>query len=255
MIHLLTGAAIALRAPPPVAVCHYFTCRHTYEETLCDELEQGSPNVELSVPEAAIVKLLGAIDDVPDPAYALQILPHAIEVRGSSINILASAAAAALGVQPSASPAPSTAAQRVLSEAPRGSLRVHTLVPDVLRGVPHKRAKLLRRCEAISKALVTKLRARYACARQLREDISSHDASHAKETLLQLLLLNPELLVISAAPCIYQGGSLGSWPSRLPGGLVSSDLDGDLPSSAYRKLLESFAVSRISECLCPLPSS
>ena len=90
-LHLLAGASLALRAPPPVAVCHYFTCRHTYENTLCEELGRDLPDVEVSSPGVAVVKLLGHIDAVPDPAYALQVLPHAVEVSGASVNALSSA--------------------------------------------------------------------------------------------------------------------------------------------------------------------
>ena len=37
-----------------------------------------------------------------------------------------------------------------LETARRGSLEVHCLVPDLLRGVPSSKAKLLRRCENVA---------------------------------------------------------------------------------------------------------
>lgn len=116
----------------------------------------------------------------------------------------------------------------------------HALVPDMLRGVPSKKAKLLRRCETVAESLRKDLRGRYAAARPLRADDA--DAIESAPLLLQLLLLEPELLVVSLSPASAHHSGVGQWPVRQLGGFVDCSLDGDMPSSAYRKLLESFVV-------------
>ena len=164
----------------------------------------------------------------PDPTYALQVLPHAVEVQGVSIKMLADGAAKAIDAE-------------LLSAAPRGALTTHVLVPDTLRGVPPAKAKLGRRCEAVADQLRHTLRGRFAAARHRREC----DAVSDTPLVLQLLLLEPELLVISLAPSVRHRSGVGYWPVRLLGGFVDCSLDGDMPSSAYRKLLESFVLMHL----------
>jgi len=187
----------------------------------------------------------GAVDEA-DPVYALQIIPDVADVRGASIKSLALSAASALQ-------GPS---QSLLSQAPRGSLIVHCLVPDLLRGVPAKKAKLLRRCETVADKLVDSLKARYECARTTKG--SSETGSNA--VVLQLLLLDPEQLLVSVS-LSQNRWKLGRWPSVLPGGLAMADVDDwPMPSSAYRKLQEAFAClesapAQASQCVdlgaCP----
>ena len=160
-------------------------------------------------------------------------------MRGGSIRLLVDGAASALG---------DGAAGALLSAAPRGSLLTHALVPDMLRGVPSKKAKLLRRCETVAESLRKDLRGRYAAARPLRADDA--DAIESAPLLLQLLLLEPELLVVSLSPASAHHSGVGHWPVRQLGGFVDCSLDGDMPSSAYRKLLESF-VRTVTEHVTP----
>jgi len=169
----------------------------------------------------------------PDPAYALQILPNAIEVRAASISGIVRGAAKVLCADENAA---------LLDSAPRGSLVTHALVPDLLRGVPPPRAKLLSRCGNVADKLGKVLRKRFQAARARRDD----DDGGEPLLLCQLLLLDPELLIVSLAPSLPHAASegIGYWPVRhAAGGYRDCTLPGDnIPSSAYRKLLESFAV-------------
>ena len=106
-------------------------------------------------------------------------------------------------------------------------------------GVPANKAKLLRRCETITDMLTAALRKRFQAARPLRD--ADAESSAPTSLLLQCLLLEPELLVVSLARTDAHSSGLGSWPARSLAGLSCTDLEGDMPSSAYRKLLESFA--------------
>lgn len=233
---LLGGTARAL---------HYLTCRHGYEPALLTELARSG--ITATSPCAAVARCAAeAVDGLlPDPTYALQILPHATEVSGVSIKELADGAAEALGAGSSDDAAPSHA-RELLSNAPRGAMVTHCLVPDLLRGAPPNKAKLLRRCDGVADKLNERLKRRFAAARPSRdpgaqESVGSAAAdSTAPPLQLQLLLLEPELLVVSLAPSAPHRSGIGFWPVRPRGGFVDCSLDGDMPSSAYRKLLESF---------------
>ena len=216
-----------------LATLHYLTCRHTFEPTLISELCRSGLAEATSPLEAVVRPDTSGGTQPPDPAYALQILPDAVEVRAASISGLVDGAAAVLCSDDNA---------LLLDGAPRGSLLTHSLVPDLLRGAPPTKAKLLRRCETVAEKLGKVLRKRFQAARAGRDEDDD-----AQETLLlcQLLLLEPELLVVSLAPSLphVRSGGIGYWPVRhAPGGYVDCTLPGDVPSSAYRKLLESFEV-------------
>lgn len=220
---LLVPAAGAVR---PV---HYLLGRHGHEVALMTELGRAGMDVTTS-PCAGLVRVDAEDSPLPEPAYALQILPAAVEVRAASIKGLAQAAAQAVG------------SSSLLAEAPRGSLAVHALVPDLLRGVPPGKAKLLRRCEMVASTLSSTLRRSFVCARPGRDGDDGTAAAPAPPPLLQLLLLEPELLVVSLAPAAAHRSGIGRWPVSTRGGYRDCSLDGDMPSSAYRKLLESFVL-------------
>lgn len=209
----------------------FYTCRHTYEGVLQDEIVLHS----LASPAACTSPLPGLVrvaasEQLPselDPVYALQVLPKAVEVRAESVKTLATAVVDALM---------ESVDVEALHLAPRGSLAVHELVPGLLKGTP--KPALSRRCGAIAAAVTDQLRSRYPCARPLR----ATDPEPEERWLLQLLLLAPEELVGSlcrVAPVPVVGGS---WPCHHnAAGLASVDLEGDVPSSAYRKLREALA--------------
>ena len=225
---------------------HYLTCRHTYESTLITELARQGYTADVGSPCAAVARLECDPDELVDPVYALQILPNAREVRGASIKALADGAAAALGAAPGSDA--NNPAGALLSAASRGSLETHTLVPDMLRGVPLPKAKLLRRCETVAEKLNAQLKRRFPAARARRPDDNGGPSPGDPHDplLLQLLLLGPELLVVSLAPSTAHRSGIGYWPVRARGGFVDTSLEGDVPSSAYRKLLESFEMMHVA---------
>ena len=216
-----------------LAHVHYFTCRHNYLPALHSELGRCGFTVITSPCEGlARVESDDTEPSMMDPTYALQYLPYAHEVSGSSIKQLASAALGALDAD----------ALQCLEGLPRGALRIHTVVPDLLRGVPAGKAKLLRRCDGIADLVSEGLRKRFPAARK-RSETARHDASADDEpsAVLQLVLLEPERLVVSLATSAPPANGLGYWPARMRAGLTETTVDGDMPSSAYRKLLEAFA--------------
>lgn len=250
IISALSSTAAALASASRTTT--YFTCRHGFEAALISECERSHQHstAVCSTPCPGAVRLDVSSDErelgLPDPSYALQILPHSLEVRGSSVKALATAAAAALSDD-----------NELLQGAPRGSLSMfHVLVPDLLRGVPAPKAKLLRRGQAVMESLQDQLRKRYAAAR-LPAKTSSPDSDAQQQgqppppLLLQCLLLEPELLVVSLAQSDRSASDLGCWPARVPMGVTDTGVEGYMPSSAYRKLLESFACIGTQ----PLPGS
>ena len=240
-------------AMPPSAssaVVHFLTCRHTFEPALIAEtLRAGYEDCSSPCAGAVRVQTDGSEQQliVPDFSYALQALPCASEVRAASIKGLATAALEKLPLE-------------TLEGLPKGSLQTHVLVPDLLRGVPTTKAKLLRRCENIADLLVGELRKRYPAARAPKREAERSPPTTASDwedaaggegeaepgapcVLLQCLLLEPELLVVSLTLSEAHSSGLGHWPARMSAGLSPTDLEGDMPSSAYRKLLEAFAYS------------
>lgn len=224
-LHLATVLVTGLRPT-------FFTCRHTYESVLQDEIALRSPAsaAACTSPLPGLVRVAEWVPSDLDPVYALQVLPAAVEVRAESVKTLAIAVVDSLM---------ESGDLEALSRAPRGSLTVHELVPGLLKGTP--KPALSRRCGAVAAAVTDQLRARYPCARPLR----AADPEPEERWLLQLLLLAPEELVGSlcrVAPVPVVGGS---WPCHhLVAGLASVDLEGYVPSSAYRKLLEALSCCR-----------
>lgn len=234
-------------AGPPLRVS-YLTCRRSYEPTLIEELvRNGVPAAACSVPIDAAVRVSDAsllyeahlrASALMDPAYALQILPAAVEVQGDSVRLLTHAALEVLD----------TPGDVVLLRAAlRGSLRIHTLVPDLLCG--GRTPRLLRRCEAIADGVSRTLRKRYPCARRatVGEDADAERPYTAEPVLLQLLLLSPERLALSLSPC-ERVAPRGTWPCwHLAAGLADVDVAKTIrmPSSAYRKLSEALACMEI----------
>lgn len=210
----------------------FFTCRHNYEHTLIDELcNAGIQEAMISVPMAGVVRvadgrLLHHGEQIFDPSYAMQVLPDAHEVHGTSIRVLAEETLSVCRNDETK--------VRWLQNSPRGALRIHILVPDMLKGGRTPRHQ--RRCETIGTLVAEQLRKRFPCAR--KADLSHYDQSLL---LLQLLLLTPETLVVSLRPCYRIG--IGTWPNwHLAAGLAKVDVSDDsMPSSAYRKLYEACA--------------
>jgi hypothetical protein len=196
-----------------------------------------------------------------DPVYALQILPNAALVTAPSANALATQALEELLSDDGHDDVPHSL-HELLRAAPRGSLAVHAMVPAMLKGSP--KPPMLGRVRGIADSAVTILKKSFPCARK------SSNTDHAEEEkegteekwLLQLLLLEPNKLIASLSQCkdpcnVLQNSKDDNrkqlkdsvlhqsllWPNwHYPAGLASVDLeDIEMPSSAYRKLLESMA--------------
>ncbi|KAL3929157.1 MAG: hypothetical protein SGPRY_002077 [Prymnesium sp.] len=201
----------------------FYTCRHEYEATLMRELSQaGIPRHAITSPLPALVRVdhsalpVEGVESLLDPTYALQVLPHASEVHGASVRLLSQAALRACIEE-----TPPIVAS-LLQCAPRGTLRIHSLVPDLLKG--GRTPRLLRRCDSIAAALTENLRKRYRCARKGNKGSQMGVNEKQPLLLLQLLLLSPEKLIVSLAQCEHVG--LGVWPNwHVPAGLAGVDND------------------------------
>ena len=233
----------------------YFTCRHTYEETLVEEIKHYSPSVEVSSPYPGLVRAEGLPEDslqkldkgplLWDPVYALQWLPQCriIECQ-NSIKGLARAIAEADGFS------------KLLVGAPRGSLSIHALVPGMCKG--QKDPILQRRSYLVAEAVEGIWKSQFPAARKPKQpsvdgiDKTTDDNTLGRNDrkadtkssplLLQVLLLSPDVAAVSLAPCQPSTGSLQLWPNpHYPVGMARVDIrDHKMPSSAYRKLLEAF---------------
>jgi hypothetical protein len=131
LLVLLVERAGSFSLPANLPSTFYFSCRHTFEDTLAEELRRCG-----SRPGAATVIAPGLLRVAEFPAdawhgdwdltYALQALPHAHadSAPGASIAQLATEAIDAVGL--------SQGGPRVdaLRSAPKGSLAIHALVPD-----------------------------------------------------------------------------------------------------------------------------
>jgi hypothetical protein len=215
--------------PPPTDPAgpfpSYFTCRHTYEETLIEELTRKLPSIDASSPYPGLVRVEDAqIEGFYEPVYALGALPECriIEVPESIKGL----ARAVTEVQEF---------QEQLAKAPKGSLSIHALVPGMCKG--QKDPILQRRSSLIADAAYEILKKQYPAARK------GDDAPSGEDWLLQILLLSPDVVAVSLCKCQSIPDFPGCvWPNpSYPLGLANVDMTGRMPSSAYRKLLEAFA--------------
>ena len=242
--------------PPPLTTPQgprptYFSCRHTYETTLMDELRRhyagdDDTNLELSSPCPGLVRMNDSklFPQHYDPVYALQSLPHCVVVQGTSIKALAQAALDAVLLEDDDDD--KVALQ--LRQAPKGSLAIHPLVPGMFKGQvkPAGMARAVHVAETAQQILRKSIPA-------ARKGGATNDQPR---WLLQLLLLTPDTAVASLVACHHYTltTSCGTWPNwHLPAGLARVDITETMPSSAYRKLLEALECWRMQpspESLC-----
>ena len=92
MLSALSAASLGLSLPT------YFTCRHTYESVLQEELVTSHSIVADAcwTPLPGLVRVTSGAPAGLDPVYALPTLPGAVEVSGASVKSLAAALVAAL---------------------------------------------------------------------------------------------------------------------------------------------------------------
>jgi hypothetical protein len=249
-----------LPPPPSLTVLDqprpwYFTCRHTYEATLVEEIHRYDATLvsSCSSPFPGIVRVEPVADvslfsDTPtpyDPVYALQSLPNAVIVSATSIKGLAREIYSALLPEQAEQEhgAPKDSLRVALRQAPRGSLALHALVPGMGKGQTDP--VMLRRSTTIASTLADMLKKEFGAARKAKAKLSDDDDDNNRDDItkeryvLQVMLLTPEVAAASLTQCHYRP-SLGTWPNwQLPAGLADADVEGsDIPSSAYRKLLE-----------------
>jgi Predicted SAM-dependent methyltransferase len=263
----------------------YYTCRHTYEEALMEEIQKYAMRVEeqtqndsvgrltVSSPYPGLVRVeqqnhqerghQDLLSEYFDPIYALQTMPNAVVVSAASIKGLAKEIMLALlGICDDGNNVDldhvSTLQRNQLRSACRGSLVVHTIVPGCCKGQPAPTMKY--RCDKVGEELIKMLRKIFPAARNPAVD-ENHGNDIVKPPppptvaterwLLQVMLQSNTLAVASLTRCKHIGpGHQAYWPNyRMPLGLAKVDIEEKMPSSAYRKLMEAL------ECMAIAPSS
>ena len=206
----------------------HYTCRHGFEATLVAELARSDVTASARLPGLVSVAGTG-LGLSMDPVYALQVLPRAREVSAPSVSALTRGVLGMIDDEITSC---------TLDDLQRGTLHVHAMVPPMLKGTQNARGR--GRAEAVAAMVREALRKRYACARGVGKGASPSPPT-ARRALLQLLLLDQStaLASLSLSSRAPPGGVWPNW--RNVAGLADVDLDGPMPSSAYRKLLEAFA--------------
>mmetsp|Transcript_3495 Transcript_3495/g.8899 ORF Transcript_3495/g.8899 Transcript_3495/m.8899 type:complete len:607 (-) Transcript_3495:421-2241(-) len=244
----------------------YYTCRHTYEDTLMDEIRRcaerrGSPDrdnnadamITTSSPYPGLVRVEdydGVLPDSYDPVYALQCMPDSVVVTAESIKGIAREVLTSLlgdnefNINGDEKPtdAKSEMQKRKLRAAERGSLSIHPLVPGMCKGQTNP--IMLRRCTKIGEELSRMLKKMYPAARKAGASSSDEDgnpiAKSNERWVLQMMLQSPNLAAASLTLCRHVGpGENSHWPNVVhPLGIARVDVEDRMPSSAYRKLME-----------------
>ncbi len=203
-----------------------FTCRHTHELRLCEELARlGCERARPVDGVPGLVRADGlpsAVDDDTlkawDPVWALQVLPAVELLPAPSINALAAAVVARLSDA---------------VDGFDGPWVLHVVAPGRLRGQPNP--KLAGRAELVDKAIGKRLGKSRRRAWKRRQ----HDCPQP-EFVAQVLLRDPRHAWLAFGPtrALPTGRT---WPSPMPAGLADVADDPVAPSSAFRKLDEAFA--------------
>lgn len=266
----------------------YYTCRHTYESTLMDEIHRF---VDLNVnkmdstststysnshtdgTDAKVVAMspypgLVRIEDKQellsefyDPVYALQAMPKSVVVSADSIKGIANAVLAALLGNYNDTDADgngnaivdeiSLQQRECLLSAPRGSLSIHALVPGMCKGqgIP----VMTHRSTKVGEEIAKILKKVYPAARKAPMDKEGNREEPDERWLLQVMLQSNDIAVASLTQCQFVGpGRRSFWPNDcFPLGLAKVDIEEKMPSSAYRKLMEGLECMRIQ----PSPSA
>ena len=250
---------------PPVTMPNeprpsYFTCRHTYENTLIDEIQrfvQPDDEVVVSSPYPGLVRVEDASDilsEFYDPVYALQSLPQCVVGTAESIKGIARETLSALlgdGSNNEQLDERSEKLRQMLRTAERGSLTIHPLVPGMCKG--QSNPIMMNRCTKIGEELSNMLKKIYPAARKAAVDDDGNEMMPSEHWVLQIMLQSPSIAVASLSKCKHVGpGNNAYWTNfHYPMGLAKVDIEERMPSSAYRKLMEGI------ECMgiCPASTS
>jgi len=237
----------------------YYTCRHSYEDTLLDEIERyvdsSCGKVITSSPYPGLVRVEDDDCILPtlyDPVYALQCLPSCVVITAESIKGLAREVVSALlgdGIDDNDATIDKQSEQtrQQLRNAPRGSLSIHPLVPGMCKG--QSNPIMQHRSTKVSEEISKMLKKSYPAARKAsqkttdedREVIQSTKGKEKERWVLQVILQSPNIAVASIIKSQHIGPGINSyWPNiQHPLGLAKVDIVERMPSSAYRKLMES----------------
>ena len=163
-----------------------------------------------------------------DYAYALQVLPSAAQIDASSIGALQRGVLDHVAQHDAELRGGRAARWRCTRWCPTSSR------------ARRAKARGLRRAEMLKAKLVSALRAQYAAARPAADG----GELETERWLLQLMLLRPDCCLASLARVGH--AELGTWPrADAEAGLADVDIAEDMPSSAYRKLLEALSCAGI----------
>lgn len=251
------GSLLEVSPLPPLTSQHesrpsYFTCRHTYEDTLINEINRlvskQFGDVIATSPYPGLVRVEDPKNILPihlDPVYALQSIPNAVVVSGSSIKTIAKEIYYALFGSDDTDVAQTSDEQCKMRYdlllAPKGSLTIHPLVPGQCKA--QVKPVMLNRSEKICDELATMMKKVHPAARKLLSD--SNDISNEK-WILQVMLQSPEIAVASLVQSKFVGPGNMYWPNvKFPLGLALVDIEEKMPSSAYRKLMEAIECMQI----------
>ncbi|KAL7494591.1 hypothetical protein ACHAWT_003374 [Skeletonema menzelii] len=237
---------------PPMTVPNvprpfYFTCRHSYEHTLIDEIDRfarrNGGEVHAMSPYPGLVRVEDSDSILPtfyDPVYALQSMPQAVVVTAESIkSISKQILSALLGVgfdgddEPTIIDQISQEQHNRLRSAERGCLSIHCLVPGMCKA--QTKPVMQHRSDKVGEEMARMAKKMLPAARKL-----AMGENPSTRWLLQVMLQSPNIAVASLVECHEKGpGKNSFWPNYIhPLGLAKVDIVEKMPSSAYRKLME-----------------
>ncbi len=246
---------------PPLTVPNgprpfYFTCRHSYEHTLIDEINRfarrNGGEVHAISPYPGLVRVEDddqILSTYYDPVYALQSMPNAVVVSAESIkSISKQVLSALLGVgndddDKSTVDQVSQEQHDRLRSAERGSLSIHCLVPGMCKA--QTKPVMQHRADKVGEEIAKMAKKMFPAARK-----SAAGEHPSTRWLLQVMLQSPNIAVASLVECSKKGpGKNSFWPNYVhPLGLSKVDIVEKMPSSAYRKLMEAI------ECMNIVPT-
>jgi 23S rRNA (cytidine2498-2'-O)-methyltransferase len=199
-----------------VTALHAYLTSPGYEEVLAAELG----GVKGPRWPGVVSAVAGPGARPPDPVWARQQLPNAIQVRGESVSDLAEA---------------SYAVVQAAIDAAEGGFVLHAYVPD-----PEAYGHLARRASLVGQGLIDLLTERRRRASRRQVPVEAARDGWGEHLVVQLALVGRTSLLVSAArpTALPRGGfDLAPWPA----GIAPVIEDRAAPSRAYGKLEESFA--------------